>query len=217
MKKKEAKHYFQLNLDLTRRPCLLIGGDEEALDKLTRLLECHAKVTLVSPDILPGIRRLIQTHKIRYLARPYKAGDEKGRYFVLNCVKTDPALSKTVYGGCVKRKILISSYDQPKFSMATMASLVRAGKIRISLSSDGSIPAVARALRIEFEKIFDQRFVKFVDWVADYRARMVEDGVSPAERRRRLRILMKSFRLTGTCKYPPRFEGGLSPESPAGR
>ena len=81
--------------------------------------------------------------------------------------------------------------------------------------SDG--PAVARALRIEFERMFDRRFAKFVEWVADYRARMVEQGVSPAERRRRLRALMKQFRVSGRCKYPPRFDRGLSPESPARR
>lgn len=207
----ETKHYFQLNLDLAGRPCLLIGGDGEALDKLTRVVECGALVTLISPRILPRIRTLLRRHRGRYLNRRYRPGDERGQYFVINCVKTDSDMAKKIYAGCVKKKILISSYDQPEYSMATMASLVRAGRIRISLSSDGSIPSVARALRIEFEKFFDRKFSRFVDWVAAYRARMAKSGVSPSTRRRRLRVLMKQFRLKGTCRYPEKFLRGLPP------
>ena len=46
------KFGFQINLDVKDRPCLVVGGGEEAADKANRLLEAGAKVTFVSPPVL---------------------------------------------------------------------------------------------------------------------------------------------------------------------
>ena len=40
------KFGFQINLDVKDRPCLVVGGGEEAADKANRLLEAGAKVTI---------------------------------------------------------------------------------------------------------------------------------------------------------------------------
>jgi len=200
-----ARHLFQLNLDLGGRPCLVVGGDGEALEKTERLIECEADVTLVSPIVLPRLEELARAGRLRWEARRYRPGDEAGRYFVLNCVKTDPALSAELFQRCSAAGILISSYDQPEASLATMAALVRAGSMRLAISSDGESPAVARKLRIELEKLLDDRFARFVEWVAAYRKKMTDEGVPPEERKRRLRDLMAGFEISGTIKYPESF------------
>lgn len=191
---------------------MVVGGDDEALEKTLRLVECRAKVTLVGPKLLPDIQAMVRAGKIQHRARRYKVGDEEGMYFVINCVKTDSEMSRSLYDACAGQGILISSYDQPDFSTATMAALIRAGKIRISIASNGTIPAVARKLRIDLEKILDRRFAEFVDWVCDYRERMVAAGVTPEERRKRLRALMDEFRLEGSCRYPKRFDQRRRPD-----
>ncbi len=40
---------FQISLDVRGWPVLVIGGNEEATDKVERLLEAGAKVTVISP------------------------------------------------------------------------------------------------------------------------------------------------------------------------
>ena len=45
------KFGFQINLDVKDRPCLVVGGGEEAADKANRLLEAGAKVTIISPKL----------------------------------------------------------------------------------------------------------------------------------------------------------------------
>ncbi len=205
MKRRHPHHYFQLNLDLQGRPCLVVGGDGEALEKTTRLVECGARVTLVARKRLAAFGTLNRAKSLRIRDRAYRPGDERGMYFVINCVKTHPSMSMILYRRCVKQKILISSYDQPRYSTATMAALVRAGQMRIALSSDGAIPGLARKLRIELERVLDRTFVRFADWAAAYRERMVAEGVSPDERRRKLRDLLEGFHLNAICKYPRSF------------
>ncbi len=207
-----AKHLFQLNLDVSGRACLVVGGDDEALEKTERLLECEAVLTLVSPKVLPEIDTMARDGRIRRIVRRYEPGDEAGKYFVLNCVKTEPEMSETLFRRCVDAGILISSYDQPEVSTATMSALVRAGSIRIAISSNGASPSVARILRIEFEKMLDERFSRFVDWVASYRERLVNHGVTPSERKKILRELLAGFEIKATCRYPDRFDKNLPPD-----
>lgn len=207
-----TKHLFQLNLDVAGRRCLVIGGDDEAVEKTERLLECDAKITLVWPDVLPELADLARAGRIRWIARRYEPGDEAGHYFVLNCVKTDQAMSELIFQCCQDAGILISSYDQPEVSTATMSALVRAGAMRIAISSNGASPAVARKLRIEFEKMLDERFSNFVEWVAAYRQKLVDDGVTPDKRKKILRDLLSAFEIEAKCRYPKRFEENLPPE-----
>lgn len=204
---KKNKHYFLLNLDLEGRKCLVTGGDDEALEKMERLMECDAEITLVSPKILPEIKKLADEGKIKHIHRKYQSGDEEGMYFVLNCVKTDPEMSHTLFKNCVRRHILISSYDQSQYSTATMAALVRAGdKVRISISTGNTSPAVARKLRMELEKLLDEKFARFVDWIVEYRDKLEADGVSPSERKKFFREFMEDFKIDGACVYPEKFE-----------
>lgn len=196
-----------MNLDLEERKCLVIGGDDEALEKMERLLECDAEITLVSPKILPEIKKLADDGKIKHIYRKYQSGDEEGMYFVLNCVKTDPEMSDLLFNNCVQQHILISSYDQSQYSTATMAALVRAGdKVRISISTGNTSPAVARKLRMELEKLLDEKFARFVDWIVEYRKELEAKGVSPSERKKFFREFMEDFKIDGACAYPEEFD-----------
>ena len=47
---------FQISLNVRGRTCLVIGGDEEAVEKVERLLEAEAKVTVLNPTLHPALR-----------------------------------------------------------------------------------------------------------------------------------------------------------------
>ena len=55
---------FQVSVDLEGRPCMVIGGDEEAVEKVNRLLEAGAKVTVVHPTLHVDLRKLTASGKI---------------------------------------------------------------------------------------------------------------------------------------------------------
>ncbi|MDH5429287.1 MAG: NAD(P)-dependent oxidoreductase, partial [Nitrospirota bacterium] len=54
---------FQATLDLEGRQCVVIGGDEEAVEKITRLLDAGAKVTVVHPTLHVDLRKLTASGK----------------------------------------------------------------------------------------------------------------------------------------------------------
>ena len=48
---------FQVTLDFAGRQCMVIGGDEEAAEKVNRLLDAGAKVTVVHPTLHTDLRK----------------------------------------------------------------------------------------------------------------------------------------------------------------
>lgn len=199
------KRFFHAGLDVTGRACLVVGGDGEALDKAERLIDCGARLTVVSPKLIPELKTLLARSGSRHVARLWQAGDESGMFLVVNAVKSDPNLSSALYALCCEQHILIASYDQPEQSNVVMSGLFQAGNIQICISTNGAIPAIARKLRIEFEQLFDLEFAAFSEWSAHLRQRMVDEGISPEVRRERLRELMEDFRIEGKLVYPEEF------------
>ncbi|HEY3097552.1 MAG TPA: NAD(P)-dependent oxidoreductase, partial [Methylomirabilota bacterium] len=63
--------YFAAFLDLRGRRCLVVGGGAIAARKVHGLLECGARVTVVSPALVPELARLATMGGIEHRARAF--------------------------------------------------------------------------------------------------------------------------------------------------
>ena len=70
--------YYCANLDISGRPCLVVGGGAVGARKVRKLLQCGARVILVSPEVSPDLTMLIQEKKLVYRARRF-SGNGYGR------------------------------------------------------------------------------------------------------------------------------------------
>jgi precorrin-2 dehydrogenase/sirohydrochlorin ferrochelatase len=201
-----AKPYFTLNLDVEGKPCLIIGGDEEALEKSERLVEARAALTVVAKKAIPALADFCAKHEAKLELRAWRESDIPGKFFVLNCVKTEPALSEAIYHLCLEHHAIISAYDQPEVSNAVMQALVRAGQMRIAIASGGASPGLASAIRKSLEKVLDDDFVKFSEWVIAMRACMVEKGDAPKVRKEKFNKLLAEFKIEAKISYPKVYE-----------
>jgi precorrin-2 dehydrogenase/sirohydrochlorin ferrochelatase len=201
-----AKPYFTLNLDVENMPCIIVGGDEEALEKSERLIEARADLTVVAKRAIPELVAFCAKHGAKLELRPWREEDIPGKFFCLNCVKTEPALSQSIYDACIREHCLISAYDQPLVSNAVMQALVRAGSMRIAIGSGGASPGLASAIRKSLEELLDSDFVQFSEWVIAMRQCMVEKGDSPKIRKHKFKALLKDFKIEGEVKYPKAYE-----------
>jgi precorrin-2 dehydrogenase/sirohydrochlorin ferrochelatase len=197
-----AKPYFTLNLDVQNKPCLVIGGDGEALEKSERLLEAQAELLVVAKKAIPELVEFLKKNGARLELREVLPADITGKFFVLNCVKTEPALSKWIYEECLKQHAIISAYDQPEASNAVMQALVRAGQFRIAIGSGGASPGLASVMRKALEKVFDEKFVEFSEKVIAEREAMIAKGATPKERKAYFNELLKDFSIDAKITYP---------------
>src|SRR4051794_20246087 len=199
------KNYFQASLDVEGRPCLMVGGGGEAEEKTGRLLDAGAHVTVVSPDVTPQVDAWAREGAIALHRRRFETADLDGIYLAVNTVKSDPELSRRIYEECEARRILISAYDQPEASNFVMVALVRSGRLRVAFATGATSPALASTLRGEFERIFDDEFGQFVEYLADQRRALEATLPKGPERSEALRRLVRGLRVTAQVTYPPEY------------
>lgn len=193
---------FPITLDVKGRPCVVLGGDEEAADKVQRLLDAGAKVTVVAPVLNDALRKLTAAGKVIHRVRLFRGQDADGVFLVINTLRTDEDFSRSLYEMASKERFLLCSLDQPEYSNAWLPAVVSRGHLRCAVSTSGTAPALASRLRQDMEEIFDETFQSFLEWLSSVRESVL-DAEEDAERRRTLlRDAVSGFKLKGSIEYP---------------
>ncbi|HEX3000544.1 MAG TPA: bifunctional precorrin-2 dehydrogenase/sirohydrochlorin ferrochelatase [Armatimonadota bacterium] len=200
------KQYLQVSLDVEGRLCLVVGGGAEAAEKTERLLDAGAQVSLVSPRIDATLTAWEAEGRITVRHRGFQAEDTDGVFLVQNCVQSDPALSAQIYQLAQEKRFLVGAWDQPQYSTYTMPALVRRGRLRLAVSTGAASPALAALLRIQFERLFDDTFVAFLEWLATRRQERARSVADRAERSQLSREDLRGFRIKGQITYPESFQ-----------
>lgn len=76
-------NFYPVNLNITNKKCVLIGGGSVALRKLRALLECQPEIVIISPDVNQEIADLITKHTLSHEKREYHKGDLNGAFLCI--------------------------------------------------------------------------------------------------------------------------------------
>jgi precorrin-2 dehydrogenase/sirohydrochlorin ferrochelatase len=194
---------LQINLDVKDRPCLVVGGGEEATEKTNRLLEAQGKVTVVSPTLTDELKKLAAAARILHRGRRFKASDvDDGIVLVMNTVRGDQVLSRDLLALAKQKGFLLCATDQPDYSTFTMPALVARGPLRIAISTSGVSPALAKRLREDLEPLFDERFEVYLEYLDAYRAHLHATEPHVEKRQALLRDAVAKVRLQAKIEFP---------------
>ena len=141
---------FPIVLDLTARPCLVVGGGSVAERKVRGLIAAAAHVTVVSPAVTAPLHRWSIDSTIRHVAREYRRGDLGG--FQLAFVATNaPGVSADVAAEGRERGVWVNAADDPARCDFHLPAIVRRGDLVVAVATGGTSPALARLVREELE------------------------------------------------------------------
>jgi len=167
--------HYPVNLELAGRRCLVVGGGNVALRKISGLVSAGAVVTVLAPDVLPAIRALAATldptkHRahIEIVERSYAPGDLAGVRLVITCTN-DAAVNHQVFLDAEAANVWSNSADDPVNCAFTLPSVARQGDLQLTASTRGRSPALSMWLRRRFEAEFDPRWSDLLDLLADVR------------------------------------------------
>jgi uroporphyrin-III C-methyltransferase/precorrin-2 dehydrogenase/sirohydrochlorin ferrochelatase len=132
---------YPVFLKLSGRRVLLVGGGQVAATKLAGLLADGARVTVVSPQIRPEIRRSGATVE----QRAFEPDDLNDVLFVV--AAAPPEVNKQVLAAAERRRVFVNAVDDPSHASAYAGSVVRRAGVTIAFSTDGRAPALAGLLR----------------------------------------------------------------------
>lgn len=149
--------HFPINLALSDRPVVVVGGGAVAARKCLRLLDAGARVTVIAPDLDGRLRSLRDDGKIVHLAREFAPGDLAGG--MLAFAATDnPAVNRAVADEAKSRGIPANVADAPELGAFTLPAVLTRGGLQIAVSTGGTSPALARRIRDELEGHFGPEY-----------------------------------------------------------
>ena len=169
---------FPINLDLSGRRTLVVGGGEVALRKVQLLIAAGATVIVVSPQFCDGLKGLDGAERV---ARPFDPADLKG--CTLAIAATDqPEVNRRVCEEARLKGVLVNVVDKPALCDFYVAASIRRGRFCVAISTGGASPALARRVRLGLEKTFPPVYADFVDLLAELRGE-VQQRIDDAKRR----------------------------------
>ncbi len=170
--------YYPVFLALNERRCVIVGGGAEAERKTTGLLECGAKVTVISPDVTVGLHDMVSRGLIDWEPREYQAGDLEGAFLVI-AENLDSNVYKAVAWEATRRGILLNVVDTTDLCSFIAPAVVRRGDVTFAISTSGLSPALARRLREELENSSVMRWADIADLISEVRLALRRMGVRP--------------------------------------
>ena len=177
-------NYYPAALNVTGKKCLVVGDDREALEKLTRLRDAGARVTVVTPD----------SFKIERIT---------DQFLVVFCVKTDPKLTKAVAKVCRQKRVLLCAIDQPEYCDVVNVSVFDKGRLRIAIGTGGSAPSISKKIRMGLEQsLKDSPVDEFLDDLAELRDRLDKQYPDSKERIPQLLQATDGFEFRATVHLP---------------
>ena len=138
--------YLPINLNVKNKKCLVIGGGHVARRKVNRLLECGAKVVVISPEIVPGLRK----KGVRWIKSAYKTKYIAGAYLVF-AATNDPKVNSRVARDCRNKGIIINVVDRAAESDFISPAILRQRNLVIAVSTDGRAPVRSQRVRDELK------------------------------------------------------------------
>lgn len=173
--------FYPVNLQITGKPCVVIGGGAVAERKVIALLKAEAAVTVFSPKMTTALSRLVQAQHIRHVDRLYRQGDLAG-FFLAVCATDDARINKQAAKEAAGRGILVNVADDPDAGNFNVPAQVTRGDLLITVSTGGKSPALARLLRQELADCYGEEYGIYLDIVAEIRAEMKDRLASAKER-----------------------------------
>jgi uroporphyrin-III C-methyltransferase len=145
---------------LKGRHVLVIGGGEIGERRVFAALEADAKVTVISPDVVPALQSRIDEEEVSYVNRTFQDTDldsvipatsdtSSQKWALVLAAIDDPVVSKEIYLGCNRRGIPANIADVPEFCDFYFMSTYRDKSLQVAVSTNGNAPRLAKRLRKE--------------------------------------------------------------------
>ena len=171
---------YPVNLVLTGRRCVVVGGGRIAARKIEALLDAGADVTVIAVEPGPEVAAWADAGRLTVAARAFEAVD-LDRAWLATTATGDPAVDRAVFTAGEERGIWVNSADDPENCSFTLMSVVRQGDLVVTVGTGGRSPALATWLRRRFTAELGPEYATLLEILSEAREEVRAGGRSSEE------------------------------------
>lgn len=175
------EHGYPIVLDLTNKPCVVVGGGKVAARKIAGLSEARARVTVISPELAPETD--IQQQQFHWLRQAYTSSMLADLQPLLVFAATnDPEINQRIKFDAQAIGALVNVTDLSTESDFSSMATVHRPPLTIAFHSGGASPALVKHVREQVENLIGDEYSILAEWLGSLRAYTVEQISTQAER-----------------------------------
>ncbi len=159
-------NYYPAFLDLRGKKAVVVGGGRVAERKALTLIRAGADVTVISPRLSLRLQKEKEARRIRHKSRAYRPGDLKDTFVVIAATDSPEVNTKVAK----EAPALLNVVDVPSECNFIAPSVVKQGALVFAISTGGTSPAFAKAVRKEIEKAYGKVFSDYLGFIKVIRA-----------------------------------------------
>ncbi|NMA67902.1 MAG: bifunctional precorrin-2 dehydrogenase/sirohydrochlorin ferrochelatase [Desulfitobacterium sp.] len=165
--------YYPIYVNLENKPVLVVGGGKVALRKVKTLIEHGALVRIVSPKILPELKKLVDDSNCIWQEKKYSSDDIQDAIIIFSCTEIEE-LNQRVAEDAAEACRLVNVVDDPEKCTFILPSIMSQGDLKIAVSTSGSSPFVAKQIRKKLEAEFGEEYKEYLALLKSWRKEVKE-------------------------------------------
>jgi len=168
---------YPVNLLVSGRRCVVVGGGRIAARKIEALLAAGAEVHVIAPELGDEITEWSGAGRLTADPRPFAEGDLDGAWLV-TAATDDPEVNRAVFAAAEARRVWCNATDDPANCSVTLMSVVRRGDLVVTIGTGGRSPALAAYLKDHVTEEMGPEWAELLDLLAEARERVRGAGIS---------------------------------------
>lgn len=168
---------------LARQNCLVVGGGAVAERKAALLRRAGARVTVVSPALTDGLRRLAASGEIVHIPEAFRPARLAGARLVV-AATDDREANRAVAAAADESNVLCNVVDDNEASTFILPAIVDRSPVTIAIGTGGHAPVLAQQLKSMIEAWLPARIGTLAARAGRWRSIVAKRFATMDERRR---------------------------------
>lgn len=175
--------FFPIFVDLQDQPVLIVGGGEQAAQKLRLLGRTGARLRVLDEAPCPEIEALAAAGRLELIRRPLLAQDLAGVRLAYVALEDDAAAARAV-AMARAAGVPVNAVDRQELCDFITPAIVDRDPVVVAIGTEGTGPVLARQIKSRLEAMLPARLGALAKWAATLRDR-VAGTLRPGHDRRR--------------------------------
>jgi len=158
--------------------------------KVMTLLNCGAKVTVVSSDVAEKLQEFSDGDVIKLEKRPFQISDLDQMFLVIGATD-NPELNRQIHVEAERLGMLCNIADRPEDCNFILPAIVNRDDLIIAISTSGKSPAFAKKIRKDLEKVFGSEYAEFLKLMGNIRNKLLSEDHEPEAHKHLFEQLIK--------------------------
>ncbi len=186
--------YFPVYLKLHDARVLVVGGEEQAAQKIRLLMKTEVQIDVISENFISELQELAQEKLIQLHQRKFSEDDVIG-YQLVYAATEDEELGLNISKVAQSNNIPVNVVDRPDLCTFITPAIVDRDPVTVAIGTEGAAPILAREIKAKLEAWLPDNYGTLASFAQKLRG-FISQKVTNGRQRRQVwqRLLSGAFR-----------------------